>query len=438
MIIRKAYKFRLEPTATQAARLTVLCGHARFVWNQGLRYCLGKLDSGEKIPSAFELNKLVTQWKKEEELTWLKEAYTDNLQQKLKDLHSAWMRCFDKSIAADKPRFKKKGKNQDSIRFVNFNKYCELDGKRVKLPSKLGWLKFRKSQEVQGNIKNCTVSFKSGHWYISFQVEQEIDEPKHNSTSAVGIDMGVAKFATLSHGSCLKPLNAFRKHEKRLAIEQRKLSRKVKFSANWKKQKARVQKLHTLIANCRKDYLHKASHQISKNQCASVASQTVTQGMSHPMVNGCKALYLPERETSKGKIACIEKIRERKLSSSICVEAKTDMAKPDWLNPRQDWDNADPMPTTTNGYVCTSEIYVVCIPEYHCAEIIRDKRNSRTGCLSRSRNGCAATGGSSKGSNPYDDGASIVADDLTVNTGHVMMPEGKGKQDKLRKEGELW
>ena len=280
MLIRKAYKFRLEPTATQAARLAVLCGHARFVWNQGLRHCLGKLESGEKIPSAFALNRLVTQWKKEEDLSWLKEAYTDNLQQKLKDLHGAWMQYFDKSLATDKPRFKKKGKNQDSIRFVNFNKYCELDGKRVKLPSKLGWLKFRKSQEVQGNIKNCTVSFKSGYWYISFQVEQDIDEPKHNSTSAVGIDMGVTKFVTLSDGSHLKPLNAFRKHEKRLAIEQRKLSRKVKFSANWQKQKAKIQKLHTLIANCRKDYLHKASHQISKNHAMVMIEDLRVSNMS--------------------------------------------------------------------------------------------------------------------------------------------------------------
>ena len=280
MLIRKAYKFRLEPTATQAARLAVLCGHARFVWNQGLRHCLGKLESGEKIPSAFALNRLVTQWKKEEDLSWLKEAYTDNLQQKLKDLHGAWMQYFDKSLATDKPRFKKKGKNQDSIRFVNFNKYCELDGKRVKLPSKLGWLKFRKSQEVQGNIKNCTVSFKSGYWYISFQVEQDIDEPKHNSTSAVGIDMGVTKFVTLSDGSHLKPLNAFRKHEKRLAIEQRKLSRKVKFSANWQKQKVKIQKLHTLIANCRKDYLHKASHQISKNHAMVMIEDLRVSNMS--------------------------------------------------------------------------------------------------------------------------------------------------------------
>ena len=264
MLIRKAYKFRLEPTAEQAARLAVLCGHARFVWNQGLRFCLDKLENGEKIPSAFELNKLVTQWKKQDDLSWLKEAYTDNLQQKLKDLHSAWMRCFDKSLATNKPRFKKKGKNQDAIRFVNFNKYCELDGKRVKLPIKLGWLKFRRSQEIQGNVKNCTVSFKSGHWYISFQVEQVV-KPKHQSTSAIGLDVGIANFITLSDGSQLKPLNSFRKHEKRLAIEQRKLSRKVKFSSNWLKQKNKIQKLHTLIANCRKDFLHKTSHQTSKN-----------------------------------------------------------------------------------------------------------------------------------------------------------------------------
>ena len=164
-----------------------------------------------------------------------------------------------------KPKFKKKGKNQDSIRFVQFDKYCQLDGKRVKLPSKLGWVKFRKSQEVQGVIKNCTVSNKSGYWYISLQVEQEVAEPEHDSKSAVGVDVGIAKFVTLSDGSHLKPLNAFRRHEQRLAIEQRKLARKVNFSENWKKQKAKIQKIHTCIANCRKDFLHKASTEISKN-----------------------------------------------------------------------------------------------------------------------------------------------------------------------------
>ena len=126
MLIRKAYKFKLEPTADQTARLAVLCGHARFVWNHGLRLCLSNLDAGEKVPSAYDMNKQLTLWKKELELEWLIDAYTDNLQQKLTDLHKAWLRCFNKSLAAERPRFKKKSDNKDTIRFVNFNKYCLL------------------------------------------------------------------------------------------------------------------------------------------------------------------------------------------------------------------------------------------------------------------------------------------------------------------------
>lgn len=280
MIIRKAYKFRLEPTADQAARLAVLCGHARFVWNNGLRHCLECLDQGNKIPSAFELNKLVTQWKKQEDLSWLKEAYTDNLQQKLKDLHGAWVRYFDKSLAAEKPRFKKKGKSQDTIRFVNFNKYCTLDKGRVKLPSKLGWMRFRQSQSVIGNVKNCTISQKAGHWYISFQVEIEVEEPKHPSTTAIGLDMGIAKFVTLSDGTHLKPLSAYRKYEKQLVVAQRKLAKKVKFSANWQKQRAKIQRLHSRIANCRNDYLHKASNLISQNHAMIVIEDLKVGNMS--------------------------------------------------------------------------------------------------------------------------------------------------------------
>jgi putative transposase len=265
MLIRKAYKFKLEPTADQTARLAVLCGHARFVWNHGLRLCLSNLDAGEKVPSAYDMNKQLTLWKKELELEWLIDAYTDNLQQKLTDLHKAWQRCFDKSLAAQRPRFKKKSDNEDTIRFVNFNKYCSLNGKQVKLPSKLGWLKFRKSQEIIGTIKNCTVSSKAGNWYISFQVEQEIDDPRHPATSAIGLDMGIAKFVTQSDGTFHKPLNAYRKHEKRLACEQRKLSKKTKFSSNWRKQKQKVQRIHSRITNCRKDFLQKTSTVISKN-----------------------------------------------------------------------------------------------------------------------------------------------------------------------------
>ena len=97
MQILKAYKFRLEPTAQQAQRLRQLGGCARYVWNHGLAETKRILDAGEKLPSAFELNRMLTSWKKDPEMAFLTEAYTDNLQQKLKDLHGAWMRCFDKN-----------------------------------------------------------------------------------------------------------------------------------------------------------------------------------------------------------------------------------------------------------------------------------------------------------------------------------------------------
>ncbi|WP_221620892.1 hypothetical protein, partial [Aeromonas caviae] len=72
-------------------------------------------------------------------MAFLAEAYTDNLQQKLKDLHGAWMRCFDKKLVAKAPVFKKKSDNRDAIRFVNFDKYCRLEKGRVKLPAGLAW-----------------------------------------------------------------------------------------------------------------------------------------------------------------------------------------------------------------------------------------------------------------------------------------------------------
>ena len=81
----------------------------------------------------------------------------------------------------------------------------------------------------------------------------------------VGLDMGIARFVTLSDGSHIDPLNSFKKHQQRLKRYQRRLARKVKFSQNWKKAKAKVSQIHINIGNARKDYLHQASAAISQN-----------------------------------------------------------------------------------------------------------------------------------------------------------------------------
>ncbi|ECD6604033.1 transposase, partial [Salmonella enterica subsp. enterica serovar Livingstone] len=211
---------------------------------------------------------------------FLQDAYTDNLQQKLKDLHAAWKRCFDKKLAAKAPVWKRKNEGRDSIRFVNFEKYCRLENRRVKLPSGLGWVKFRQSQRVNGKIKNATISQLAGQWYISFQVEVETAEPNHTSTTIVGLDAGVTKLATLSDGTVYQPVNSFKASQRKLATLQRQLSRKVKFSSNWQKQKRKVQRLHSHIANIRRDYLHKVTSEISKNHAMIVIEHLKVSNMS--------------------------------------------------------------------------------------------------------------------------------------------------------------
>jgi putative transposase len=137
MLIQKAYKYRLNPTDAQAQRLRQMCGCARFVWNYALAETQRILEAGQKLPSAFELNKMLTGWKKLPDLAFLSDAYTDNLQQKLKDLHGAWIRCFDKKLAAKAPVFKRKTHGNDSVRFVNLTNTASLSTDALSYPR--GW-----------------------------------------------------------------------------------------------------------------------------------------------------------------------------------------------------------------------------------------------------------------------------------------------------------
>lgn len=281
MIIRQGFKYRLDTSEAQSARLRVLCGHARFVWNQALAKCNdASATEWVYVPRYESMAKWITAWKQEPDTEFLREAYTDNLQQKLKDLDTAWQRYFKKVDGSQRPRFKKKGKSRGSVRFVNFHKYCKVDGRRVKLPAGLGWIRFRKSRDIVGTIKNCTVGVEAGHWYISFQTEREIEAPAHISTSMIGVDVGVARFFTLSDGTFIEPIGAFKANQHKLARAQRALARKVKFSANWQKQKAQVNRLHTRIANIRRDYLHKTSTTLCQNHAIIVIEDLKVRNMS--------------------------------------------------------------------------------------------------------------------------------------------------------------
>jgi putative transposase len=96
---------------------------------------------------------------------------------------------------------------------------------------------------------------------------------------AIGIDMGIARFATLSDGTFYAPLHSFKRHEAALRRVQRAMSRKTKFSNNWKKAKARVQKIHSRIGNARRDYLHKTTTTPSAKTTRWCVSRTCRYGI---------------------------------------------------------------------------------------------------------------------------------------------------------------
>lgn len=123
------------------------------------------------------------------------------------------------------------------------------------------------------------MSLRAGKWYVSILTRREV-EPPVPVGPAVGIDVGVARFATMSDGSYIAPLASLRKHEQRLAKYQRRMARKVKGSSNWKKAKARIQRIHARVADARADFLHKASNSISKNHAMIAVEDLKISNMS--------------------------------------------------------------------------------------------------------------------------------------------------------------
>jgi len=273
MIRRQAYKFQLKANLSQTRQMRRFAGACRFVFNQALALQKANYEAGNKKLSYADLCAELLTLKLSN--PWLGESPSQTLQQSLKDLERSYTNFFAKR--ADFPRFKKKGLSSS----FRFPQGCKLDqaNNRIFLP-KLGWIHYRNSREVLGEVKNVTVSHSCGHWYISVQTEREVSDAKHPSTSAIGVDMGIAQFATLSDGHVFAAVNSFKQKQKQLARYQRAFSRKVKFSQNWKKQKSKIGRLHQTIANIRKDYLHKTTTIISQNHAMIVIEDLQVKNMS--------------------------------------------------------------------------------------------------------------------------------------------------------------
>ena len=271
----QAFKFQLRPNVQQERNMKRFVGACRFVFNRALALQNENHNTGNKYIPYTKMVSWLVEWKNNYETHWLKDAPAQSLQQSLKDLERAYKNFFQKR--ASFPRFKKRGQN-DSFRYPQGIK-LEQKNNRIFLP-KLGWVRYRNSRHIIGTVKNVTVSYYCGKWYISIQTEYDVSEPVHPSTSIIGLDVGIAKLATLSDGTIFQAINSFKKNQKKLARLQRQLSRKIKFSNNWQKQKRKIQRLYSHIANIRKDYLHKITTTISKNHAMIVIEDLKVKNMS--------------------------------------------------------------------------------------------------------------------------------------------------------------
>lgn len=260
MLVNKAYKFRIYPSKEQEILIAKTIGCSRFVFNHFLAKWNDTYKATGKGLTYNSCSSQLTQLKKE--LVWLKEADSIAIQSSLKNLADAYSRFFKKQN--DTPRFKSKKNKVQSYTTKHTNGNIAIEGNKIKLP-KLGLVRFAKSREVHGRILNATVRRNpSGKYFVSILVETEV-QPLEKTGSSVGIDVGLKDFAILSDGTKYENPKWLRKLEKKLAKEQRILSRRKKGGSNWDKQRVKVARIHEKIANERTDYLQKISTEIIKN-----------------------------------------------------------------------------------------------------------------------------------------------------------------------------
>jgi len=267
MRVKKSFKFRLKLTAEQETLCRRFVGTCRFIWNKSLSLKKDTWEKDNTSLSQYELNNLLIQWKAE--FPWLSESPSQALQQVNKDLDLAYRNFFRRCKSGEKPghpKFKKKGRH-DSFRLPQGIKLLpSLNHKTgvVQLP-KLGHTRFIKTCDIEGIIKNVTISRIANLWFISFNCDQVPVEIERAPDYPIGIDRGVAVFAQCSDGSRIESLSPLKKNRKKLARIQRNLSKKKKFSKNWNKQRLKLARFQNHIANIRRDSLHKSSSTLAKN-----------------------------------------------------------------------------------------------------------------------------------------------------------------------------
>lgn len=254
--IFRTYKFELHPTQEQRVLLDKHFGCVRYVYNYFLNERREQYQLDKKSDNYYEQAKTLTELKKKEETIWLKEVNSQTLQFALRCLDTAYVNFFRGN--AKFPRFKSK-KNKNSFTIPQFAK---LENGKFYAPKFKEGIKVNVHREVKGEIGKCTlIKTPTGKYFVSILSEEQY-QPKEKTGSVCGIDLGLKDFAITSDGIKFKNNKYTKKYEKDLAKAQKHLSRKIKGSVSFERQRRKIAKIYEKITNSRMDNLHKVSHKL--------------------------------------------------------------------------------------------------------------------------------------------------------------------------------
>lgn len=255
---------RLDPTVKQAVALSKAVGVSRFVYNWALQEWTSQYESGGR-PTAFKLKKQFNALKRDL-FPWMWDSPKDANQQPFLDLGVGFTNWFESlkgtrgGLKMGRPTFHKKG-SKDS--FYVSNTTFSVKGTVVKLPV-IGNVRMAEELRFKGRILSGRVSRRAGHWYLSIAVEVDCRIPNVPIRESIGVDIGLKPAVITSERLFLEAPKPLTKALKQLKRANRKLHRRVKGSKNRKKAQMELARLHEKIANIRKDFWHKTTTQLCR------------------------------------------------------------------------------------------------------------------------------------------------------------------------------
>ena len=282
----RAYKYRIYPNKNQIDFLEKSFGCTRYIYNWALDLRIRAYQEKKETLSAIDLCKRLTLLKKDEDKQWLSEPTNECLQQSIRNMDSAFTRFFREKKGF--PKFKSKHKNKNSCKFINGVSF-DFEKKRIKVP-KCGFVKFSCDRIFNGKIGTLTISkTPTGKYYASVLVDNgELlpIKPQIKEDTTVGIDVGIKSFAVLSNGRVFENMKFLENNEKRLAVLQKRFSRKQKNSNRRKVYKLKVAKKYERITNLRTNYIHQVTSKIIAENQSIVIEDLNIDGM---LKNHCLA-----------------------------------------------------------------------------------------------------------------------------------------------------